>query len=48
MDYAAMIKLFMASPELIGDFIVLLTAIQTFMAKVKAIEAGTPTGGTNA
>lgn len=42
MDYAALLKLVIASPELLGDFIVLLTAIQTFLAKVKAVESGTP------
>lgn len=40
MDYATLIKLAMASPELLADIIVLLQAIQTFLAKVKAAEAG--------
>jgi hypothetical protein len=42
MDYTTLLKLVVASPELLGDFIVLLTAIQVFMAKVKSAEAGTP------
>jgi hypothetical protein len=43
MDYTTLLKLVIASPELLGDFIVLLQAIQVFMAKVKAAEVGTPT-----
>lgn len=39
MDYATLIKLALASPELLADLIVLLQAIQAFMAKVKAIES---------
>ena len=35
MDYAALLKLVIASPELLGDFIVLLQSVQTFLAKVK-------------
>lgn len=42
MDYLSLLKLVIASPELLGDFIVLLTAIQTFLAKVKAVETGPP------
>lgn len=40
MDYLSLLKLVVASPELLGDFIVLLAAIQTFLTKVKAIETG--------
>jgi len=39
MDYLSLLKLAIASPELLSDFIVLLTAIQTFLAKVKAVES---------
>jgi hypothetical protein len=42
MNYAQIISLLEQSPELIGDFIVLLTAIQTFLAKVKAAQSTPP------